>query len=118
MRYTQESLLAEIMDRGRRIRRTQERMKTAVLSAATLFVAALLAGSYARFTESVVSENPQTRYGALLLPGAAGGFVLAAVIAFAAGVTVTLLCVRRRKKDAEAFRDRDAKEGSGHETES
>ena len=40
-------------------------------------------------------------YGAFLLSRKAGGYVLAAVIAFALGVCVTLLCARKKKNNTQ-----------------
>ena len=37
-------------------------------------------------------------YGAFLLPAEAGGYVLAAVAAFAMGVIITIACIRYRNK--------------------
>lgn len=43
----------------------------------------------------------QTVYGTILLGAGAGGYVLAGVLAFMAGVVVTVLCIRHRKRREE-----------------
>ncbi|MCR5249401.1 MAG: hypothetical protein K6E50_02205 [Lachnospiraceae bacterium] len=115
MGYTQESLLAEIMNRSRRIRARREQMRMAALTAAALSVTVLFAGAWHSFAGVAAEGNPGTVYGSFLLPGAAGGFVLAAVIAFAAGVTVTLICIGRRNRSSG--RSQETEEGVGHEEE-
>ena len=44
-------------------------------------------------------------YGAFLLSREAGGYVLAAVIAFALGVCVTLLCARKKENNTQSDKE-------------
>ncbi|MCR4655796.1 MAG: hypothetical protein K5770_06160 [Lachnospiraceae bacterium] len=53
-------------------------------------------------------------YGAFLLSPQAGGYVLAAVIAFVIGVVFTLLCQRYRKKSSPGIRALSGLEKRGH----
>ena len=46
-------------------------------------------------------------YGSFLLSPEAGGYVLAAVIAFALGVAVTLFCLKRKKLSSEDKKKED-----------
>ena len=46
-------------------------------------------------------------YGAFLLSQEAGGYVMTAVIAFALGVAVTLLCLRLQKRNKQQGNDKD-----------
>lgn len=67
---------------------------SALLAAALLFVIVAVSGrANSAFTGTV--------YGSFLLSVEAGGYVLAAVIAFALGVAVTLLCIRRKNIQAK-----------------
>ena len=97
MKYTTEEAVAEIMRRSeqimiRRDRRACRRLSGAagaLLAALVLVIAVMPGGGAAAPTESV--------YGAFLLSREAGGYVLAAVLAFALGVAVTLLCLKRKR---------------------
>lgn len=97
MKYTTEQALLEIMRRRDRIvvarnRRACGRLSGAVgaLFAALVLVIAVFPGRWG--TASVSSV-----YGAFLLSREAGGYVLAAVIAFVLGVAVTMLSLRWHK---------------------
>ena len=45
-------------------------------------------------------------YGSALLYSSAGGYVLAGVLSFALGVAVTVLCIRYKKKNGAAGREK------------
>ena len=115
MAYTQESMFKEIMKRSGQIRYRAERKKAYGLAAASLFAVLCLCCAYSAFSGTVIADGSRQVYGAFLLPGAAGGFVLAAVIAFAAGVAVTLLCINKRKRDPGIDVKTASGEESGHE---
>ena len=98
MKYTAEEALSEIMCRsGQVIRRRQCRRSCQILlcAAGTLFAALILVVAIMPGGSAVISAG--SAYGAFLLSPAAGGYVLAAVIAFALGIVVTLLCLKYRK---------------------
>ena len=97
MRHTKEEVLSELLRRSdvimqNRSRRTDRALSgtAGALIVALLLVIVLLPG------KTAVSQAGSV-YGAFLLSKEAGGYVLAAVIAFALGIAVTLLCLRRRK---------------------
>lgn len=52
----------------------------------------------AMLPDGTSSSSTGSVYGAFLLSPEAGGYVLAAVIAFALGIVVTLLCLRYKKQ--------------------
>lgn len=97
MKYTTEEALAEILRRSdqavirrsRRACRLLSGLSGALLAALALVIAALPEGPAAGSSGSV--------YGAFLLSREAGGYVLAAVIAFVLGVLVTMLTLRLKK---------------------
>ena len=101
MKYTTEEAVAEIMRRSdqiiiRRDRRACRRLSGAAgaLLTALVLVSALL-------PETAAPAYNGSVYGSFLLSAEAGGYVLAAVIAFALGVAVTLLCLKRKKLSSE-----------------
>ncbi len=101
MKYTTDEALAEVLRRSdqlvrRRDRRTCGRLfglTGALLAALVLVIAVLPGGGGSAPAESV--------YGAFLLSREAGGYVLAAVLAFALGVVITLLCLKQRQKNRD-----------------
>ena len=101
MKYTQDEAVSEILKRSGRISRRRVRRARAALSCASVVIFALLV-----FTITGISGQPcraprDTYYGSFLLSAEVGGYVLAAVIAFALGVTIAVFCMRYRKKDKD-----------------
>ena len=101
MKYTTDEALAEVLRRSdqlvrRRDRRTCGRLfgLTGALLAALVLVIALL-------PETAATAYNGSVYGSFLLSAEAGGYVLAAVIAFALGVVITLLCLKQRQKNRD-----------------
>ena len=70
---------------------------SAGLSAAGEEGGTLLRAAARQFAGAGAAWAPDSVYGAFLLSPAAGGYVLAGVIAFAAGIAVTVLCIARRE---------------------
>lgn len=97
MKYTTEEALSEILRRRDRVVLRRDRSVLRILSVLTcgLFAALVLviALQPGRAAEAPIGSV----YGSFLLGPDAGGYVLAAVVAFALGVTVTLLSLRYRK---------------------
>jgi membrane protein implicated in regulation of membrane protease activity len=97
-----EERTALILGRTRSLRRDQERRRDAgLLSACCALCACLLLA----LTDGGAGHVPGF-YGSALLYGSAGGYVLAGVSAFAAGVVVTVLCIKYKKKQ-----DRETEKG-------
>ena len=94
---TSEERIASLHARMRGIRRKRERQKTAALGMAccalTVFMASMIMndGAHQGSTAGLYS-------GATMLFENAGGYVLAAVAAFMAGVVITVLCIRLKNK--------------------
>jgi len=97
MRNTEERT-ALILQRAHALRRRREKRGTGALAALCCVLCAGLTALY-RAAEGGAAAHVPGLYGAALLYGGAGGYVLAGVIAFAAGVAVTVLCIRYQKKD-------------------
>ena len=98
MKYDRETALREIVLRGERLRRKKERAMTQALAAASAGLFAALALCVCVMPYPVEPEIAKSAYGAFLLTAEAGGYVLAAVIAFIVGAVVTAVIIRRREK--------------------
>lgn len=97
MKYSTDQAMNEILRRGNRIADCRDRRACRILSAASVVLLAAAVTVIARLSGQTGAEADQSVYGAFLLPSDAGGYVLAGVLAFALGVTVTILCLRMRK---------------------
>ena len=98
LKYTDQEALSEILKRSEKIIYKRERNARLILSSASgvlllaiVLIIALLPGKMAEPAKDSV-------YGSFLLNAQAGGYVLAAVIAFALGITVALFCLKYRRK--------------------
>lgn len=100
MRCSPEEAAREIEKRAALLRRRRERRKIAALFTLTsALLTALVFSVEAQNGGPAAVWTSGAGYGSILLAEGAGGYVLAGVIAFAAGVTVTMLCIRRRGKN-------------------
>ena len=105
MRYDSETAFREILRRGEALRKRKERRTIQALSAASAALLILMILSVQVLPPEGSAEGMRSVYGAFLLPAEAGGYVLAAVVAFAVGAVVTVACIRYRdKKNQDAFR--------------
>lgn len=96
MRYTLDETLQETLRRAGEVKQRRYRLRTGLLSGGAMaLAAAILSAAVSLAPQSSVCMG-ETAYGAFLLPGEAGGFILAGVCAFVLGVLVTLLCLRLR----------------------
>ena len=101
MRYDPETALQLTLKRAAAIRARNSRRRGIALTAGTGGCACALLGlGYALAARGGITLG-ETDYGAFLLPSQAGGYILAGVLAFAAGVLVTLLCLRSRNSGAD-----------------
>lgn len=103
MRYSAEQSLTEIRRRETALRSRRERRGTWFLSGGTAMLLAALVICFADIRRAApgIARASGPGYGSILLAEDAGGYVLAGVIAFMAGVIVTVLCIRYRKKPTE-----------------
>ena len=97
MKYTTEEALAVIMQRRDQIIIRRDRRACRMLSGAAGALFAVLVLVIALLPGKATVTSSGSVYGSFLLSQEAGGYVLAAVIAFALGVVITLLCLRRRR---------------------
>ena len=104
MKYTTEEALTEIMRRKNQIVLRRSRRSCQVLSGVSAVLMAFLLLVICMMPGSPGSAFTGTVYGSFLLSAEAGGYVLAAVLAFILGVVITLL-IQNRKKQTECIRD-------------
>ena len=97
MRYSTEEAVAEILRRREQIVLQRDHRACRMLSGAAGTLLAVLALVIGFFPGGRTAALRGSVYGSFLLSPEAGGYVLAAVIAFVLGVVITLLCLRRRR---------------------
>jgi hypothetical protein len=100
---------ALILVRARTERRKRARRGDAGFAALAAALCACLAGLFRVCTDGGGAGYVPGFYGSALLYGSAGGYVLAGVLAFAAGVAVTVICIRSRKKQDKKDKNREDK---------
>ncbi|MEG1684015.1 MAG: hypothetical protein RR295_09285 [Oscillospiraceae bacterium] len=89
----------EVLIRTKKHRRQRERRLLGGLSAICLLLTVGLAGTFDTVTSGIPLGSPATgAYAAVLLHEGAGGYVLVGMLAFAVGVTITILCLWWHKK--------------------
>ena len=84
-----------MLRRGRKLKRQRAKRAVGELFVAAFIVTCALIPSIGRLYSSTGSDG-KNAYGSFLLPTEAGGFILAAVIAFAVGVGVTVWILKYR----------------------
>ena len=97
MKYTKEEAFEEVMKRSRVLKRRNEKKKTALLSASASLVTVTLVLMIGVLGGAGAGISGQSAYGSFLLPTEAGGYILAAVVAFVIGIGVTLIIQKYRK---------------------
>ncbi|MCR5684957.1 MAG: hypothetical protein K6G81_05975 [Lachnospiraceae bacterium] len=100
MKYTNEETVNEVLKRSSKVRKEREKRAERVLAGAgTALLAALIAVIAFLPRAGEGAQAVGTVYGSFLLGREAGGYVLAAVIAFVLGIVVTLLLIKRRNHE-------------------
>lgn len=116
---TAEKRVDALHARMRRLRQRRERRKTAAAGALSGGLALCL--GLLVFSQGMNHEAGTAGLysGATMLFENAGGYVLAAIAAFMAGVVITVLCIRTRKitKDGEQTDARDKNRPPGNKRE-
>lgn len=115
MNYTKDEAVSEILKRSRKIKRKREKLKIYLLLTGILLTSLATIGTGYLSAGSGGHEAGLTSYGSFLMPGSAGGYVLAAVVSFVVGVVVAILIFKQRSKDRFQEKNRD-KEDTGEES--
>ena len=100
MRYTGDKAFEEVMKRSRVFKLRHIKKVASTLSGAASVLMVLIVMAISGFGNVGVGMSGEGAYGSFLLPTQAGGYVLAAVIAFDLGVFVTYF-IHRFKSNRE-----------------
>ena len=106
-----EIRVREIHRRTRRYRRRYENRALYSLTAFSLFLFSGI-GILLRKVQSGGVPTVADGYGSVLLRGGASAYVVVGIAAFAVGVTVTMICIRCKKKKTIRMEDAEDKEES------
>ena len=105
MKYSKDEAVSEIMKRSKKIKQRVRRIENAIISFCGVLCMVSVLGLGILSYKNGGFDIESTAYGSFLIPGVAGGYVLAAVIAFVLGVTVTLIILWRRHKNSKNGND-------------
>ena len=94
---TAEGRIASLHRRMEVQSRRQEKQKMTAMGAASFALTACLLALFADRGMNHRSATATQYAGATMLFDNAGGYVLAAILAFMAGVVITVVCLRRNK---------------------
>ena len=95
---TPEKRISELHKRAGRLQRKKDRRQIAGLGSVSAFFAVLLAATLVQTDGLSQSASEGQFTGSSLLSEATGGYILAAVLAFFAGVIITAAIFRYRRK--------------------
>ncbi len=101
MKYKPEEALSEILRRSERVTLRRKRRSCQRLGGICGALLAVLVLGITVMPGKNSATSVSSVYGSFLLSREAGGYVLIALIAFALGIAVTLLCLNHRKKQKE-----------------
>ncbi|SDB52984.1 hypothetical protein [Butyrivibrio sp. INlla16] len=97
MKQTKEEAFAEVMKRGRNLKRQNAKGAATVISICASCIMAALVLAIGWFGGAGYNVNGQSAYGSFLLSHEAGGYVLVAAVAFVVGVGITVWILKYRK---------------------
>ncbi len=107
MKYTTEEAMMEILARSGKITERRNSRQQIALSCAAGILGIALIAVIAALPGGATAGLHASAYGALMAGQEKGGYVLTALIAFVLGVTVTLLCLRFKKRRTGNETDED-----------
>ncbi len=103
------SRMSEIRRRTRQYRKRYERRVLSTLSVCSLLLFAEI-GILLRKVQSGGVPTVADSYGSVLLQGGAGAYIVVGIAAFTAGVAMTVICIRCKRKHTirmEAAEDKE-----------
>ena len=106
MTCTTDNRVRAIRSRTRQYRARCEARQLSILTACSLLLLAGL-GLLLNHAQSSGVATVAGAYGAVLLQDGAGAYVVIGIAAFAAGVAVTVLCVRLKSRAARRMNEED-----------
>ncbi len=98
MKYETDEALKEIMCRSRQIQQRREKGLTSLCAIGSLFAVGMLTLLISGIEGGAMPADSQEQMGSFLLSAKAGGYVLTAVIAFIAGIILTMITQKYRGK--------------------
>ena len=96
---SQEERLRQLHARAEELTEQKERRTLNALRAASVFLFVCLTGVISVLSGLQNEAGPEGYTGSSLLDSNAGGYVLVAVLSFAAAVLITVICIKRKKKE-------------------
>lgn len=106
MTCTTDTRVRAIRSRTRQYRARCEARQLSILTACSLLLLAGI-GLLLNHAQSSGMATVAGAYGAVLLQDGAGAYVVIGIAAFAAGVAVTVLCVRLKSRAARRMNEED-----------
>ena len=106
MTCTTDTWVRAIRSRTRQYRARCEARQLSILAACSLLLLAGI-GLLLNHAQSSGVATVAGAYGAVLLQDGAGAYVVIGIAAFAAGVAVTVLCVRLKSRAARRVNEKD-----------
>ena len=101
MKMTSQEQLQDVLHRRKRMIAERQRRRTGALAAVTAVLTVLLFVSVRLTVRSGALQDNYSAFGSFLLFPEAGGVLLAALVAFVAGVVITALVLRNGRKNKE-----------------
>ncbi len=106
MKYSDEEALKEILKRSDKVVKKRNERTKAYLGGACAVLFAALVAAIALMPGGISTDGTgETVYGAFLLGREAGGYVLAALVAFLLGIGITLYVIKKRKPDKRSGKE-------------
>lgn len=104
MGYTDDEALSEIMKRSKKVSYKRKKKRDTILVCASFVIAICAVGIVLSIPAGDQTYAARTLYGSFLLNPSTGGYILAAMIAFALGVAVAIIC-KRYQNEHNDFKD-------------
>ena len=95
---SQEERLRQLHARAAELTEQKERRTLNALRAVSVFLFVCLAGVISVFSGLQNAGGPESFTGSSLVDSSVGGYVLVAVLAFAAAVVITVICMKKKDK--------------------
>ena len=95
---SQQERLEQLHTRAAELKEQKERRTVNALKAVAVMLFVCLAGVMSVFSGLQNAARPENYTGSSLLDSNVGGYVLVAVMAFAAAVVITVICMKRKDR--------------------
>lgn len=99
MKYDMERSLKEILKRSNSIKKKSELIKLKVMGSLSTLLAIAIMVIFYDITGSYGTESRDSFYGSFMISKEAGLYVFVGMICFIAGICLTVMALRYRRKD-------------------